>query len=115
MTYQFVDSKTLTIVSYVFLSSPTFSPSLQLDFFTFNAFSPVIHERLLTHHGRLRTVKVVKKGKNFESFSTGLMYAMGFRKPMGGCPGSGYSVYEGMQAETLDGLETLFDHAEVTF
>lgn len=32
---------------------------------------------------------------------------------MGGCPGSAYSVYEGMEAHNLAGLEALFDHAEV--
>lgn len=61
----------------------------------------------------MRTVKALKRGQRFENFSSGLIYGVGFRRPMGGCPGSGYSVYEGMQAKTLDGLETLFDHAEV--
>lgn len=115
MTYLFVDSETDAVVSKMIPVGIISLPALQLDFFTFNAFSSEILHTLLTHHQRLRTVKVVKRGRKFEHFSTGLMHAIGFRKPMGGCPGSGYSAYEGMQAATLDGLETLFDHAEVIY
>lgn len=32
---------------------------------------------------------------------------------MGGSPGSAYTLYAGMGANTREGLETLFDHAEV--
>lgn len=70
-------------------------------------------ERFNHHLQRLRTVQALKRGKQFQNFSNGEMYAVGFRMPMGGCPGSAYSVYEGMGATTLQGLETLFDHAEV--
>lgn len=115
MTYLFVDSETNAVVSDTIPVGVMFLPALQLDFFTFNAFSPHILQILLAHHQRLRTVKVVKRGRKFENFSTGLMHAIGFRKPMGGCQGSAYSAYEGMQAATLDGLETLFDHAEVIY
>lgn len=41
------------------------------------------------------------------------MYPVGTRSPMGGSPGSAYALYEGMGATTREGLETLFDHAEV--
>lgn len=88
---------------------------LKLDVWCYNAFSRRILKRLNIHHQRLRTVKSIKRGKQFENFCNGEMYAVGFRMPMGGCPGSAYSVYEGMGANTLNGMETLFDHAEVVF
>lgn len=41
------------------------------------------------------------------------MFPAGTRSPMGGSPGSAYALYAGMGANTVEGLETLFDHAEV--
>lgn len=88
---------------------------LKLDIWCYNAFSNYNMNRLDNHLQRLHSVQALKRGKQFENFSNGEMYGVGFRMPMGGCPGSAYSVYEGMEATTLYGLEALFDHAEVLF
>lgn len=58
-------------------------------------------------------MKAVKRGQQFESFSSGKMFPAGTRSPMGGSPGSAYTLYASMGANTREGLETLFDHAEV--
>lgn len=85
----------------------------QLDFWTYGAFSPEHHQLLLEHHDRLRTVKPVRRGQGFDSYSDGKMFAHGTRTPMGGCPGDSYAMYQGMEADTVEGINSLFDHAEV--
>lgn len=69
--------------------------------------------RLIEHFQRLQSLKAVKRGQQFENFSSGKMFPAGTRSPMGGSPGSAYALYAGMGANTVEGLETLFDHAEV--
>jgi hypothetical protein len=86
---------------------------LQLDFWIYNAFSDDILKRLIEHYQRLQNVKAVTRGQQFRSFSEGKMYPVGTRLPMGGSAGSAYALYAGMGANTPEGLETLFDHAEV--
>lgn len=41
------------------------------------------------------------------------MVAFGTRIPTGGLFGDGYRTYEGIDATTVDGLNIIFDHAEV--
>lgn len=86
---------------------------LQLDFWFYGAFSEEILKKLIEHHQRLQNVKAVKRGKQFQHFSLGEMYPVGTRSPMGGSPGSAYAMYAGMGANTPEGLEALYDHAEV--
>ena len=85
----------------------------QLDFWTYGAFSPEHHQLLSDHHDYLRTVKPVRCGQGFDSYSDGKMFAHGTRIPMGGHPGDSYAMYQGMEADTVEGINSLFDHAEV--
>lgn len=41
------------------------------------------------------------------------MTAFGARSPMGGIDGDGYRPYEGITADTIEGINIIFDHAEV--
>jgi hypothetical protein len=41
------------------------------------------------------------------------MIPKGAREPMGGAPGDSYAFYSGMEAVTPEGIEALFDDAEV--
>jgi hypothetical protein len=41
------------------------------------------------------------------------MTAIGTRAPSGGAPGDGLAMYRGMEADTIQGINALFNHAEV--
>ncbi|KAF8220893.1 hypothetical protein L208DRAFT_1331202, partial [Tricholoma matsutake] len=57
-------------------------------------------------------VKAVRCGQGFDSYSAGNMFAHGTRTPMGRCPRDSYAMYQGMEADTVEGINSLFDHAE---
>lgn len=115
LIYHLVDSQTKELVRNIDTSVLKYihDSNLQLDFWIYNAFSDEILKKLIDHHQRLQSVKAVTRGQQFHNFSEGAMYPVGTRSPMGGSAGSAYALYAGMGANTLEGLEALFDHAEV--
>ena len=41
------------------------------------------------------------------------MFPFGSREPAGGAPGDTYTAYYGIEGTTVEGINILFDHAEV--
>jgi hypothetical protein len=58
-------------------------------------------------------VKEVKRGAQFKHFSEGSMIPKGSREAMGGAEGDTYTLYAGMEAVSLEDIDSLFDDAEV--
>ncbi|KAF8074610.1 hypothetical protein FPV67DRAFT_1408693, partial [Lyophyllum atratum] len=85
-----------------------------LDFWLYKAFSDDALEKLISHHEQLLCKPQVKRGKIFTAFGNGKMVARGTRAPMGGRPGDGYAMYHGMDADSEDGMNALFNDAEDT-
>ncbi|PPQ88524.1 hypothetical protein CVT26_009913, partial [Gymnopilus dilepis] len=100
MTYYFCDKK---------------APNEVLDFWTYGAFPDHVLQNLILHHRRLQNVKAIKRGKQFDSYSQGEMFAKGSRAPKGGLPGDSYAMYVGMEAIDEESINALFDDAEVWF
>ena len=86
---------------------------LQLDFWLYEAFPQKELDILISHHRQLGTVKSLKRGRQFNSYSQGEMIPKGARIPQGGRPGDAYTFYEGMEAITHDEINALFNDAEV--
>jgi hypothetical protein len=85
-----------------------------LDFWLYNAFSEEVLKVLKDHHSSLQKVKAVKRGKQFDLFSQGSMIPKGSREAMGGAAGDTYALYAGMDAVSLEDLDSLFNDAEVS-
>ncbi|KAJ3964487.1 hypothetical protein EV361DRAFT_873970 [Lentinula raphanica] len=60
------------------------------------------------------SVQAVKRGGQFQTFSSGKMVPVGSRIPSGGRPADAYTSYSGLEASTQDGLEILFNQAATT-
>lgn len=58
-------------------------------------------------------MKAVKRGAQFDNFSEGSMIPKGGREAMGGAEGDTYTLYAGMEAVSLEDLDSLFNDAEV--
>ncbi|KAJ3729836.1 hypothetical protein C8R42DRAFT_637972 [Lentinula raphanica] len=56
-------------------------------------------------------VQAVKRGGQFQTFSSGKMVPVGSRLPSGGRPGDSYTSYSGLEASTQNGLDILFNQA----
>lgn len=78
-------------------------------------FYPPFIKLLSEHTESYSKLKSVVRGKQFAAFVKGKMVPMGERTPSGGAPGDCHRFYDGMDASTVDSLECLFDHAEVSF
>ncbi|PPQ72972.1 hypothetical protein CVT26_014517 [Gymnopilus dilepis] len=87
-------------------------PDTVLDFFSYGAFPEKVLEKLISHHQRLQTVKSLKRGKQFNTYSQGQMFPKGSRAPAGGIPGDAYTMYKGLEAVDETSIEALFDDAE---
>ena len=79
----------------------------------YGAFSPELLERLKRNHNTVRKLKEIKRGQQFDFYSGGKMYPQGSRAPMGGIPGDSYTMYSGMDADSIEAIHALFDDAEV--
>lgn len=81
----------------------------------FNAFSEENLANLNKHFNQqVGGVKAIQRGGKFDFYSAGKMYPHGTRAPMGGRPGDGYVMYEGMDADGIDSVNVLFNHAEAS-
>ncbi len=80
----------------------------------YNAFPTTYLARLQSHHSELQEVKKVTRGRQFHSYSQGSMIPKGARAPVGGAPGDSYTFYAGMEAITANGINALFNDAEVS-
>ncbi|KDR65316.1 hypothetical protein GALMADRAFT_148783 [Galerina marginata CBS 339.88] len=91
------------------------NPSKLLDFWVYNPFPSDIFERLLKYHRGLQelNLKSLKRGSQFEFFSQGTMVPRGSRIAMGGLPGDAYVMYPGMEGLDPEGINLLFNDAEV--
>jgi len=85
----------------------------QLDFWLYNAFPEKVFDVLLSHHSALQRVKEIKRGQQFAHYSEGSMIPKGGREAMGGAKGDTYALYTGMDAVTMQDIDSLFDDAEV--
>jgi hypothetical protein len=106
------------IVLFIFLlllSCVSFD--LKLDFWAYNVFPENIFQRLTDHHEEIQqlNLKSVKRGSQFQFYSEGEMFSRGARAPMGGLPGDAYTMYAGMDAIDCEGINILFNDAEVYF
>ncbi|GAV99110.1 hypothetical protein LENED_000544 [Lentinula edodes] len=93
------------------------SPGETLDFVWFEAFGrqPGGHFEKLVHHcNKVTAVKPVRRGGKFDLWSSGQMCPYGWRQPSGGRLGDTYAPYAGIEAETLEGIMVLFEHAETS-
>ncbi|KAH7871938.1 uncharacterized protein C8R40DRAFT_1174015 [Lentinula edodes] len=93
------------------------SPGETLDFVWFEAFGrqPGGHFEKLVHHcNKVTAVKPVRRGGKFDLWSSGQMHPYGWRQPSGGRLGDTYAPYAGIEAETLEGIMVLFEHAETS-
>jgi len=59
-------------------------------------------------------VKEVKRGAQFQYYSEGSMIPKGGREAMGGAEGDTYTLYAGMEAVSMQDINSLFDDAEVS-
>jgi len=58
-------------------------------------------------------VKEVKRGAQFKYYSEGSMIPKGGWEAMGGVEGDTYTLYAGMEAVSMQDINSLFDDAEV--
>jgi len=80
----------------------------------YNAFSPEMLQQLQDHH-RLVVIQNVKRRNVMQATGYGTMTAFGIRQPAGGRLGDTYAPYAKHEAESQDGIETLFRVAQVRF
>ncbi len=59
-------------------------------------------------------MKKVKRGAQFKHYSEGSMVPKGGREAMGGAEGDTYTLYAGMEAVSMQDINSLFDDAEVS-
>ncbi|KAJ4465422.1 hypothetical protein C8J55DRAFT_566351 [Lentinula edodes] len=88
-----------------------------VDFVWYNAFgcqSGGHFERLVHHSSKVSAVKPVRRGGKFDLWSSGQMRPYGWRQPSGGRLGDTYAPYAGMEAESVEGITILFEHAETS-
>ncbi|KAF8877644.1 hypothetical protein BD779DRAFT_1475148 [Infundibulicybe gibba] len=72
-----------------------------LDFWIYNAFEDSILNTLKLHHERLRKIKNIKRGSQFDSY-----------KLQGGRKADAYALYEGITTTDEESVHALLDHAE---
>ncbi|KAJ7229922.1 hypothetical protein GGX14DRAFT_553424 [Mycena pura] len=77
----------------------------------YSAFSPAMLQQLQDHH-RLVAIQKVKRRAFMQATAYGSMTAFGVRQPAGGLAGDTYAPYAKHEAETQDGIETLFRVAQ---
>lgn len=65
------------------------------------------------HHQELQNVKAINRGRQFDLYSEGQMFGRGARSAMGGMRGDAYVFYHGMDADQEQGIQALFNDAEV--
>jgi hypothetical protein len=71
-------------------------------------------QRFEVRQTKLKHLMKLSRGKNFSPWNYGEMRPMGSRKPIGGRPGDAYGPYPGVIVESLEDIETLFGHTEVS-
>lgn len=79
----------------------------------YNTFSASVLQTLIQHHHALQEVKAIKRGKQFQSYVQGSMIPRGSRAPTGGIAGDSYTFYAGMNSSSPEGINVLFNDAEV--
>lgn len=87
---------------------------MKLDFFLYSPWSQKWIDILIERHQQtMRQAKVftVKRGKQLME---GRMVPQGSRAPAGGRAGDGYAPYADITANTAAGINSLFNHAEVS-
>ncbi|KAJ8093615.1 hypothetical protein PM082_020475 [Marasmius tenuissimus] len=87
-------------------------PGQIIDFVFYDAFPPSDLEMLISHHNTSSGVRPLTRGSQFKFWSSGAMFPFGSRMATGGNEADGYVEYAGITAETVDGIEVLFNQAE---
>ncbi|KAF5367268.1 hypothetical protein D9757_011689 [Collybiopsis confluens] len=87
-----------------------------VDFVYYNAFSidNGTYSKMKLYSQSSLGVQPVKRGKKFANWTIGQMIPFGARQPSGGRLADHYTVYAGIEAETLEGLTILFEQAEIS-
>jgi hypothetical protein len=70
-------------------------------------------KKMLRYHAAQTKVKPLVRGQQFNYYSYGKMWVFGTRAAAGGAPGDALRMYEGISADTLDALNSMFNYAEV--
>ncbi|KAJ3757489.1 hypothetical protein EV360DRAFT_26931, partial [Lentinula raphanica] len=86
-------------------------PSNVVDFAWWNPFDDYTLSILQDNVVESTGVQAVKRGGQFQTFSSGKMIPIGSRIPSGGRPGDSYTSYSGLDASTQSGLDILFNQA----
>ncbi|KAL0573790.1 hypothetical protein V5O48_008156 [Marasmius crinis-equi] len=86
-------------------------PGVPIDFVCYNAFPEDILKTLIENHQTATGVCPLKRGAQFDFWSSGVMYPFGARLPSGGRPGDTYVHYAGITAQTIEGIDVLFRQA----
>ncbi|KAJ3831235.1 hypothetical protein F5878DRAFT_667770 [Lentinula raphanica] len=82
-----------------------------VDFMWWNPFDDEMLSILQDNVVESTGVQAVKRGGQFQTFSSGKMVPVGSRIPSGGRPGDSYTSYSGLEASTQNGLDILFNQA----
>ncbi|KAJ3772688.1 hypothetical protein FB446DRAFT_788477 [Lentinula raphanica] len=80
----------------------------------YNAFTESVHQQLVQYSERSTGVQPVNRGGKFAYWSSGQMVPFGARQPSGGRRADYYSFYAGIEAESYEGIMTLFEQAEIS-
>ncbi|KAJ7455281.1 hypothetical protein B0H11DRAFT_1926162 [Mycena galericulata] len=76
----------------------------------YNAFEPLILERLIDNHRRVK-IRGVRRRDEMQAWAYGSMTPSGNRQPAGGLQGDGYGPYACHKGDTPDDIRALFRHA----
>ena len=86
----------------------------EVDFIFYNAFSSEDHITLCKNVQEITKVRPLRRHGHFRAWASGPMMAIGSRQSVGGRPADTYTQYAGMSAEDSEGMEILFNQAEVS-
>ncbi|KAJ7840539.1 hypothetical protein B0H14DRAFT_2587419 [Mycena olivaceomarginata] len=85
----------------------------KLDFVLYEAFGEDHLKKMLRYHDAQTKVKPLVRGQQFNYYSYGKMWVFGTHAAAGSAPGDALRMYEGISADTLDALNSMFNYAEV--